>query len=183
MTLALEKLYADVTARFAAEGTPAVNVFGWRQPALQQVHVARISWVPGDATGSVGRVGPARNPGRDPRPLATLREYFTVTIATSDPTAPEDEMKQYIATRLLRDAWHRAVYLAAHGTFTIESERWMTDRKERRYGAALRVLCTIEAMVPDIAPESMPISVGGVLDINELDVTEPIDIAPPPDPD
>jgi hypothetical protein len=151
--LALEKLYADVTARFAAEGLAAVNLFGWRQPSLVQTYAAgRVTWVPGDQSGAAGSVEPPRNPGRTPRSLATLRELFTVTITASDPTKPDDEAAQYRMVRLLRDYWHRAVYLSAHGTFKINSERWVIDRKERRFGAALRIVCSVDAMVPDSPP-------------------------------
>lgn len=152
--LALEKLYDDVVARFAADGLQAVNLFGWRQPALVQTYIpGRITWVPGDQTGAAGVVNPPRNPGRSPRSLATLRELFTVTITAADPSKPEDERAQYRMVRLLRDFWHRAAYHAAHGTFSIQSERWViNERKERRYGAALRIVCSIDAMVPDSPP-------------------------------
>lgn len=151
-TLALEHLFDSVSAKLTADGVAATNVFGWRAPSLAQVYAARITWVPGDLAGTAGALAPARNPGNSPRSLATLKELFTVTITASDPAAPDDERAQYKMTRLLRDMWHRAMYLTAHGAFSILSERWIIDRKERRHGAALRIVCSVDATVPDEAP-------------------------------
>lgn len=170
-TLALEYLFLAVRARFIAEGTPAENLFGWRVSA-QQVVGDRIAWKPGDQTGKAGRSAPARNPGRNPRPIGTLLELFTVEISASDPTAPEDELAQYVAARLLRDAWERAVYLAAHGTYAIESQDWIDSAKERRFGAAMRIVCTIQAVVPDAPLLGAPLDVGAVLTLAELDQTD-----------
>jgi hypothetical protein len=171
-TLALEKLYDDVVARFTAEGTAADFGFGWREPAKNVVHAARIAWVPGNRAGVAGKLGPARNPGRNPRPLATLHEYFHIVISATEIATHEDERSQYRAVRLLRDAVHRAMYLAARGTFAIESEDWIDDRKERRYGAALIMTCTVEAMVPDEALDNAPIDVAAEIALSELNVTE-----------
>lgn len=176
--LALPKLYDDVVARFALEGTNVPNVFGWREPAKQLVG-PRIAWIPGDPAGAAGEIVSARNPGRNPRPLATLDELFTVEISSADPTKPEDERGQYQATRVLHDAWYRAVYLAARGTFAIQSVAWITTKKERRYGTALRVVCTIEAMVPDLPLTAAPVDVHADIEVSELDVTEHLE-APDP---
>jgi hypothetical protein len=177
--LALEKLYDDVVARFAAEGEyTGVNVvaqpFGWRFPSEQYDGINRIVWVPGDPQGNVGVVKAPKYPGQLPRrPLATLLERFYVTVSSYDPTDYENERKQYAATRLLRDAWHRACYLAAHGTWRIESEAWVTIRNERRLGTALRIVCTIEAMVPDAAVAQMPTEAArAVIEQSELSTTE-----------
>lgn len=159
-SLALEKLYADVVTRFTAEGPAAANVFGWRASKQQIAAGARIAWQPGNPAGDMGKLGPARNPGRNPRPIATLRELFTVDISAVDPSAPEDEAKQYKATRLLYDAWLRAVHLAAYGTYTVESEQWIVDKVNRRHGTAVRVVCSIEAMVPDAVQASAPTDTG-----------------------
>jgi len=150
VVLALEKLYDDVVARFVAEETTCEFDFGWRTPAEQSNVVNRIVWVPGDEAGNVGATGSAKYPGRTPaRPIATILERFYVVISSHDPSDPENERKQYATTRLLSDAWERACYLAAHGTFKIESRRWIQTKNERRLGAALRIICTVEAMVPD----------------------------------
>lgn len=182
--LAFEKLYDDVVARFAAEGvytgsTAVVQPFGWRSPFEQYDGVNRIAWVPGDVSGNAGTVKPAKYPGRLPRrPLATLHERFYVVVSSFDPADYENERKQYVATRLLRDAWHRACYLAAHGTWTIESETWIQTHNERRLGAALRVVCTIEAMVPDEVLEQMPTDgAQAVIVQSELSVDETLTVA------
>lgn len=170
-TLALEALYDAVVAQFAADGTIAKQPFGWREVAKYPVG-ARIAWVPGDPRFNVGADGPARNPGRNPRPIGTLHELFQCVISANDPSAPEDERAQYKATRLLYDAWRRAVYLAARGTFTIESQEWLGDKTQRRFGTAIRVVCSIEAMIPDEPFATAPVDVGADIAVSELDVTE-----------
>jgi hypothetical protein len=171
-TLALEKLFDDVVARFADEATSAVNVFGWREPNRQQVG-NRIAWVPGDPFGNAGDDLPPRNPGRNPRPLATLRELFTVVISGADLTTPDNERAQYRATRFLYDAWRRAFYLSAYGMqHGIKSTQWDTNKNERRFGAAMIVVAWIDAMVPD---EEMPIAATdatAVLNVTENSLTE-----------
>lgn len=169
--LAVERLYDAVAARFVAEGTGAVNVFGWRTPA-QHALGNRVAWAPGDPTGNAGATGPAKQPGRNPRSLGTLHELFTVTITGADMTAPDDERAQYKAARLLRDAWFRAVYLAAHGTFAIKSERWLTEQLERRRGAALQIVCELQAMIPDVARTGAPADVAAAIDVELADVRE-----------
>jgi hypothetical protein len=189
--LALEKLFDDVEARFALDGMLrptgplAPSTFGWRQPSRQEIPGPRIIWVPGDdGHGAVGRLAPPKYPGREPnRPLATLWEDFTVYIHGQDPTAPENERAQWKATRLLFDAWIRAVYLAAYGTFEITSTEWVIDKNQRRFGTAIRVLGAIQAMIPD---ETMtlvggaPEELGADIPVTELDHTE--NVAFPPDP-
>lgn len=175
--LALEKLYGDVVALFAAEGTNCTQLFGWRAPA-QQVLGPRIAWVPGDAGGSVGQDGPARSPGRNPRSLRTLHELFQVVISSSDPSDPENELLQYKATRLLRDAWHRAAFLSARGTFQIRSEAWVIERNERRFGAALRIVCEIQSMIPDEALPIAPVDTVADLTVASLDQIEMQTVSP-----
>lgn len=169
---AVTKLYDDVVARFALEGADIANYFGWREPAKHKTAAKRIVWVPGDEVGALGAFGSAKNPGRNPRPLATLGELFYVLIGAVDASAPEDERKQYEATRALLDAWYRAAYLAARGTFSVVSAEWLTDKLERRHGAAIRVTCAIDAMVPDAPLESAPTDTKADISTTELDVTE-----------
>lgn len=176
-TLALEKLYNDVVARFALDGTVCTNAFGWQVPA-QQVIGNRIAWVPGDPSGNAGVDAPPRNPGRNPRSLGTLRELFHVIISGSDTSDLNNELLQYKATRLLRDAWHRAVYLSAYGTFQIRAETWLTEKKERRYGTALRVVCELESMVPDEVQTGAPVDTVAVVPVSVLDVTETLTVSP-----
>lgn len=187
-TLALEKLFDDVVARFAAEGpfvtgdTPVPQLFGWRYVA--QHHVGpRIVWVPGSPYAVIGRYGAPRNPGGDPRSLGTLPEQFHVVISSNDDDAPEDERANYHVVRLLHDYWFRAVYLAAHGTVSFELSEWLDDKLERRFGAALRVIASVQAKLPDLAPEGpdydlAPAGTLAEVGVTELDVTETLTVEP-----
>lgn len=191
-TLSLEHLYDGVVARFAVIGMGAVKQpFGWREVAQQQVDDLRICWVPGDANGALGTVGPAMQPGRDPRPLATLMERFHVVISGRDPSAPEDERLQYKATRLLYNAWYAAMYRVARGTFTSDDGQWVTTagvngstpRHERRNGTALVVNCTLQALLPE-ADFDAGLSVDGVRAVIDAemgaDTVETFETAPEP---
>lgn len=176
--LALELLYDAVQKRFELEGPFGVSQpFGWRPPAQQHIG-PRIVWIPGDPVGTMaGVIGPARNPGGAPRSIGTIDERFTCVISSQDPSDPENERLQYRCTRLLADYWYRAVYLFAHGTFEIEGEEWLIDKKERRFGTALRVVGTIEAMLPDLGPdgsdfEYAPADTEAAIDVTVLDNTE-----------
>lgn len=160
--LALPLVYEAVVARFALDAaaedppaTPVAQPFGWREPA-HRTGTRRIVWVPGD-DGELGEVGPARNPGRNPRPLWTIDELFTVYVEAQDATAAENELAQYTAARLLFDAWLRAVYLAAHGTVRVTRSQWVSDKSTRRFGATIRAVVAIEAMVPDAPFETAPV--------------------------
>lgn len=145
---ALPTLFDAVVARFDLDSTSVEQYFGWREPQKHKTARARIVWVPGDE-GAVGDVRAARNPGNNPRSLATLAELFTVYVSANDPQFPEDERKQYEATRRLFDAWYRAVYLAAHGTFEVASLAWNISKNERRHGTELVCVCWIESVIPD----------------------------------
>jgi hypothetical protein len=165
--LALEVLFDAVEKRFADDGTPCEFKFGWREPNRQGNYApANITVTPGDPSGSLGEVVGPRYPGQLPaRPLAGLWELFTVFIQAQDPGAPEDERAQYHATRLLYDAFVRAVYLAAFGNFEIKSQVWITKKNERRYGAGLRVVGGILAVIPDAVVTLAPVDVKA--DLNE----------------
>lgn len=179
--LALPWLYETVSASLAADLTPVANAFGWRIPG-QHPYSNRIAWVPGDPNGAIGTMGPPRNPGGDPRSLGTLNELFHVVISGQDPTDPENELLQYSIVRYLRDAWYRAVYHAVHGAFGIKYEQWNTDRLERRFGAALVVVCELQTTIPD---EPYPDNGQSVVDppleadltVSELDVDETIHVS------
>lgn len=158
-TAAVHGALADATP---AGATPVVNKFGWREVAKRGTPAPRIVWVPGDdASGALGDIGGSRAPGRLPeRPLATLHELLTVYVEGFDATGPEDERKQYAATRALFDSWYRAAYLAAHGTFALRSAGWVIDKLERRHGAAIRVVLSVDAMIPDAPRTTAPVDVG-----------------------
>lgn len=174
--LAVPLLFEAVVARMDADAaaadppeTAVPQSFGWREPA-RRTGTRRIVWVPGD-DGDIGEVGPPRNPGRNPRPLLTIHELVTVYLEAADLTAPEDELRQYTAARLLLDAWLRAVRLAAYGTFKIVSLAWVDDKNLRRHGATIRVLCSVEAMVPD-SPATFAEDLHAEVTTSELDVDE-----------
>jgi hypothetical protein len=150
-TLALEKLYDDVVTRFATESTEVPNVFGWRKPANRGSQQNRICWVPGDPSGAAGDVMSARSPGGNPRSIGTLLEMFTIYVEGRDSSAPENELAQYKATRLIFDAWFRAAYLSVRNLLVVKSASWMVDRTTRRHGATLRAICTVQAKIPDAA--------------------------------
>jgi hypothetical protein len=174
---ALPTLFDAVIARFEADGTKADNLFGWREPSKwKQSSVPRVVWVPGGDGEDAGEIRAARNPGANPRSIATLGELFTAHITGSDPQFPEDERKQYEATRLLFDAWYRAVYKAAHGTFSVASLSWNVSKNERRNGTELVCVCELEAMIPDLpvvfAPTDAEAEITTSLeDVDEITVT------------
>jgi hypothetical protein len=197
--LALPLLFEAVSARMTADAIaqgaiPTAQLFGWREPEHRQQTPSgtwrRVVWVPGD-DGDIGELGPARQPGRNPKPLATLAELFTVYLEAADlsggsPAAKsataENELAQYTATRLLFDAWYRAAFLHAGNQLGLESMTWHGDKKVRRFGACIRVVCSIPAMIPD-APlteiggqSDTPARAAGVtelLDVEESDQTGP----------
>lgn len=176
IVLALPKLFDDVVAAFAADGMVTPQVFGWRDPGQRVIDGDRIIWTPGDdEDGAFGEIGAAKQPGRNPRPLGTVFELFTVRIVAADTDNPENERAQYQAVRELYDAWYRACWNAARTTFSVQDQRWLIEKKDRRYGAGLRVLCTVEAMIPD-GPAAVDVSTGlGVKADNSttvLNVTE-----------
>lgn len=170
---ALENLYNNVVARFTLEGTAVPNLFGWREPVKQLTTGSRIQWVPGDDdSGDAGKTQPPRNPGAVPRSIGTLAELVTVYCVGIDTSAPENELAQYKAARTLYDAWFRAVFLAANGTYQILKTKWIVEKTERRHGATLRVLLAIEAKIPDAIPDSAPTDTAAEIGAAELDVTE-----------
>ncbi len=170
--LSLERLFDAVAERFSDDGTAADNHLGWREPAKSPTG-PRITWAPGDPAGNLGELGGAVSPGRVPRPLATLNELVTVELQAVDVSARENERAQYHAARVLFDAWYRAVYLAAHGTFTVRSVAWMRDRTVRVYGACIRCVLELQSAVLDEpAGISAPTDTGADIEIEELDLTE-----------
>jgi len=152
----------NTTAADVSPAAPVVvpNVFGW-QEIDKQGPSPRIVWVPGDeGSGAIGQFGAGKYPGRLPaRPLGQIGELVTVYVQGFDATQPENERKQYEAARALLDAFYRAVYLAAHGTFEIISAGWVISKKVRRHGATIRVLLNIQALIPDAPYTVAPVTV------------------------
>jgi hypothetical protein len=172
-TLALEDLVDKVATRFTAEGTTCEFLFGWRDTTKQLPPMPRIVWSPGDARGSVGKLGGPKYPGRLlARPLWNLDELFTATISAEDTSDPLNQRKQWKACRFLLDAWLRAIYLAAYGTVQIAGIRWVLPRKERLNGATVEVVGVIGSMVPDSDAETAPADTHANVSTTELQVTE-----------
>ena len=173
-SLALPLLFEQISARFAREGSAAVFAFGWREPSKRTKDL-RVVFVPGD-DGDVGELAVARQPGRLPRPLATLEELVTVYLEAFDPSSAENELVQYTSARLLFDAFTRALYHAARGTFSMRSIRWVDNPNERRHGATMRLVIALDAMVPDLPASTVAPTVSenetAVLTATNTDSTE-----------
>lgn len=180
--LAVERLVRLVSARFELEGPQVPVLFGAQKVRQKLEPGNRVIWVPGDdETGDMGALGPARHPGRNPRPLGTLHEIVTVYLVATDTAALTNEMAQYRAGRLLWDAWYRAVYLAAHGTFEIIRARWESRRKERPFGAAIRALISVQSMIPDEPVPEISIGAGAELTPSLVDTPDPTIVIPLPE--
>jgi hypothetical protein len=188
MTLAVTHVFDSVVAGFAAEAaaqvppaTPISQVFGWREPAQRTGLTHRIVWVPGDdASGDLGELAPARQVNRAPRPLATLDELVTVYIEAEDITDPENERAQYTVTRELFDQWYRHLYRVARGVFAIRSRTWVIDKLTRRAGATIRIVLSIEAILPDAPATTAPKPVTAHVKVELLDHEETFSVTGSP---
>ena len=168
---ALEQLFDDVVARLSAKGVDVASHFGWREPTRAKLTESRIVWVPGDPSGSLGEALPAKRVGENPRQLGQLAELFSVQIAGCSPTDPENERAQYNATRVLFDEWFAAAKRAGGGHLGIKSASWIVDLKERRRGAAIVVVATIDTPLVD-EPIAVVTDATASAAVTELDVTE-----------
>lgn len=191
---AVENAFERVTARFVTEGVTVPNLFGWTTPEKQPVpgaHTRRICWVPGDPSGSavVALEAPKTDAKVFPRSLATIVEVVRVYIFAANKALPESDRAQYNATRLLFDAWYRAMYLECRGTFAVKSVLWETSKKERRHGACLVVTLHMHSPVTDEPYEDDPLvadvqpgDVSATVTVSELDQDAVIEVeAPPPE--
>jgi hypothetical protein len=185
-TLALVYLFDQVRARFAADGTQVPNLFGWKKHTQTIETADRICWMPGDAGGSAGAVLSAREPGPGdgdgPRSLATLEELCTVDIFGSARDKLQDELAQYAATRLLYDAWYRAVYLAGRGLFRLLSTTWVVPKTEHRFGMQLRVVLAVRAKIPDAPIQIAPVDTNASIAVSNGETLDQIDLIKPTDP-
>jgi hypothetical protein len=179
IVFALPKLYEAVVARFADEGTVAVQAFGWRAPAEQVRAQRRIVWIPGDEGGNLGAISPPRYVGKNPRQIATLLELCTVEIYAFDAPAGSKELAQYQVARELYDAWVRAVDLEAAGTYQITSTKWLGGDRTLRAGASIRSVLALQSPILDEPIATAPLDVGAALGVEVYDVGEQIEIASP----
>lgn len=169
---ALEQLFDGVVVQFTTDSTPAENTFGWRARDRHRAGNLRVVWVPGDdktpGRYNAGKVVAPREIGGVgvPRNLADLLELCTVYCCAADVVTPELERAQYTQARLLFDAWFRAVYTCYPGGIQIRDTAWVTETKERAYGASIRALLEVRSPMPDI-PLGSPFD-GTLADVDQI---------------
>ena len=176
MASSLGDLYTNVVAGYTARVSTVPHFFGWRAEDFTNPQT-RISWIPGSLNGSFGKVGPPVRLGHTPpgvRQLAAIREEFYVVICGADLTDVSNELLQYEKVRCLFDEWWREVILYAGPRVQYSAGEWILDKKVLRYGAGMRVSCTIEAVISregaitEVAQTDADADVG----VTELDFTE-----------
>lgn len=158
--LALEHLFERIVAETAERVpvNPPSCVFGWREAVKQSNQgsggAARVVLQPGDPTGKVGDLGGAKGPGRNPPPVATMVELATLFLWAVDLTDTSD-MGQWRAARRLHDLVLPILIRTFQGRWKQLSKEWMRPELERRFGAEMKVVISVEAMVPgDVIPEA-----------------------------
>ena len=133
--------------------TSIVYGFGPREVARTVSAVNRVVFVPGDPNGGIGSYAPAKSPGDNPRALSTLNEQCTVHVWGYDSTGPEDELKQYTATRKLHDIVYLALYNVItrdfRSLFACAGPAWVRSDIERSYGAELQFVFAWQSLIPD----------------------------------
>jgi hypothetical protein len=191
------ELYRGVVEQFAADGTIAEQAFGFRTPMGQATTPAgiqaKISWVPGDDTGSndAGKQVPTLNVGSTYKALGTFEETFTVYLEAVDLTSSKsrtDDLASYAAVISLRDAWFRAMYYAAYtrpgaslgGRWKIVKAGWLADKRLVPRGACLRLLVSAPVQIPDLPVTLAPLNVEAELTGKLVeDVDEDFDLSDP----
>ena len=158
-------------------------LFGRRETPkqLNKGQHGRVVFQPGDDSGRAGTWGSARQPGRNPRPLATWKELFVVFVWSIDHEAPDDELKQYESTKRLFGLVYAAMYRAAYGTIAMGNPAWVVRglHDERFNGAELRVECTLDSPIFDLHWETITEpypSVGYSLWVPGVSATSPPDV-------
>lgn len=188
--LALELVFEDVAARFAAEAPEVLITFGWRAPPNQLRQgvgrANRIAFVPGEEEKAGSYLG-ARAPGRNPRPLRTFVETCTVFCWAFDGATKElanSDLAQWRAARLLHDAAIRAIELAMRKTsianlsrVPFTSPRWIMPDGERGFGAELAFVLSLESTVTDALP-NLAGATGGNPPDTSTTIVEPTNVAP-----
>lgn len=158
MQLALEYAYEVLTDLFASRDdlTDVSIRFGWREPdkKIDGMVKPKVTLVPGDTGGKVGKVASAKWPGDrqlsyQSRPIGTLHELLTIYCYAVDADNRESEIHQYAAVRNLWDDVYAALWRAFHGQFTVDDMAYTHESNERRFGAEIRTLITIQARLDD----------------------------------
>lgn len=178
IVFALPHLFDAVVATFAADGTAAVQSFGWKASAEQIRGDRRITWRPGNESGDLGAMAPPKWIGKNPRQIATLNELCTVDLYAFDRAAANVERAQYQVAHELYDAWIRALELAAAGTYAIVSSKWLDPDRTRGAGVTIRAVLTIQAPITDTPYPTAPVDTGADLTLAELDHSEPQHVPP-----
>lgn len=157
-------LFKAVEDYFAEDGVAAECCFGDRTPMAQPKTAAgtraKVSWVPGDDSGSsvAGKFGPVQSPGQLPtRSLGTLLETFTIYVEAVDASSPRaraSDLASYEAVRTLLEAWFRAFNRAAYvvgvgGRLQWGNPVWLKDKRVVPQGACLRILISAPTQLPD----------------------------------
>lgn len=172
VVFALERLYDAVAARFVELGDTTPHYFGRRPITENVIADTRIVWTPGDPSGALGEMATitSRAQTRNPRPIATLLELATITINAVDTSDLESERAQYHAARELYDRWYACVYEVAHGTFTIEDDRWLIEKVVRPHGAAIQVVIALQASIHETTTYAVAtLPTRGVIETTMLD--------------
>lgn len=159
--LALPLLFADVQAQLAADASTANVVFGWRERTKTRINQGpgganRVVFEPGEEKGKAGEYAPpVKTRGvwgtRSLRSLGTFLETCTIECWAYDPD-DQSELAQYTAARHLHDHVIRAIYLSprvGHGSFEVKDPMWIVDKKELRFGAAIKFTLIIQAKIVD----------------------------------
>lgn len=134
--------------------------FGWREPDKRAEGMVKrkLTFVPGDTGGKLGRLNMAKWPGAtetSARPLGSLDELMTVYCYALNELSIEDEKSQYVAARLLFDDFYAALWRVMHGQFRVDDLVYSHISKERRTGAEIRALVVLQARLPDVFDDSV----------------------------
>jgi len=149
-------VYEQVKALFAARSSVRATLFkfGWKEPdkKVEGMVESKITWVPGDTGGKIGKLGMTKYPGEtnaSVRSIGSLSELFTVYVFAFDRESPEDELAQYKKARLLWDDFYAALWRVGHGHFSIDDIVYSHKTLERKSGCEIRALISIICRLPD----------------------------------
>ncbi len=152
---ALDQLVIDMRAYFSARSR--TEVIAWGRRALtkqtnQQAGTARagrVVVVPGDDTGKLGKLLPAKDPGHNPRCIYTFAEMGEVHVWGHDPAAPDDELAHYRIAWALFERVLRAIRSSQCGRIELSDPKITVTPVERVFGCELVFLVTVAARVLD----------------------------------
>lgn len=152
MSSSLLQLYDNVQAVLTDAGLPTVLKFGQRQVGEQVNRDSdgnRVLFVPGQ-DGKLGRLGPARRPGGNPRVVVTLQEAFTVFVWATDKTDASSEQAQYRALMTLHEQVCRALYLSGGALLQWGEPQLILKDVTKSFGMELKLPMSIQTPIKDI---------------------------------